>query len=333
MGFLSGVFISAWFFSASVTSLAGYALGPWAAGEHEIWIDDKVSSVPENDHVGSSDGKKLIGRMSEWEISKVFERLRDAETREKLEVWSSLFLNTPYFLDPLGEGYHGKRDPKPLLDFTRVDCLSFVEQVMALAFSQSYDEVLSWLLRIRYRGGNAKFKNRHYTMTKGWILSNMQEDMLEDVTAQVVSADLLQDISVGLRPKSYWERQHRKRFEILGKDAPRGVARLKYIPIDTLIQGSIKLPVPALMHIVSEIQHSSPYLITHTGLLVKQNDVIYFRHASRSPTRQRVEDRVVEEYLETLRDFYEKERRRRVLGVNITRIIPPKEVRGMTKHP
>lgn len=333
MVFLSGVFISAWFFSVSVTSLAGYALGPWAPGEHEIWSFDSVAPVSDVVHPGSPDGKKLIGQMSEWEISQVFESLRDAEPRDKLEVWSSLFLDTPYFLDPLGEGYHGKRDSKPLLDFTRVDCLSFVEQVMALAFSQRYDEVLSLLLRIRYRGGKPKFENRHYTMAKGWILSNVKAGFLEDVTAQAVSADFLQDISVGLRPKSYWERQHRKRFEILGKHAPRGVAKLNYIPIDALIQGSVKLPVSGLMHIVSEIQHSSPYLVTHTGLLVKQKDVVYFRHASRSPTRQRVEDRVVEEYLETLRDFYEKEGRRRVLGVNITRIIPPEEVRGMTEQP
>lgn len=333
MGFLSGAFLTAWFFSVSVTSLAGYALGPWASGEHEIWSSYNDKPVSEIVHPGSSDEKKLIGRMSEWEISEVFESLRDAEPREKLEVWSSLFLNTPYFLDSLGEGYHGKRDPKPPLDFTRVDCLSFVEQVMALAFSQSYDEVLSWLLRIRYRGGKPKFNNRHYTMTKGWILANKKIGLLEDVTAQVVSADLLGKISVGLRPKSYWERQHRKRFQILGKHAPSGVARLNYIPIDALIQGSVKLPVSALMHIVSEIQHSSPYLITHTGLLVKKNNVVYFRHASRSPTRQRVEDRIVEEYLETLRDFYEKEGRRRVLGVNITRIIPPGEVHGKTNHP
>lgn len=318
----SAIFLSAWFLPHSAASFAGYSLGFWAKGEHRTWILDDSEDVSATD---SENGRtrRTIGSMSADEISGVFEDLKEASLGERVDVWSALFLGTPYYLDPLGEGYLGERDVNPLLDFTRVDCLTYVEQVMALAFSDHYDEVLSQLLKFRYREGKPKFKNRYYTMVKGWILAHIKAGRLEDVTRSTVSDDVIRTEETSLRPRSYWERQHRNRFKMLGKWAPRGTARIDYIPISHVVEEWTDFPVPALMHIVSEMKHASPYLITHTGLLIKKDDGVYFRHASRSPERLRVEDRAVKEYLETLRDFYEKEGRRRVLGVNITRIVEP----------
>jgi hypothetical protein len=49
----------------------------------------------------------------------------------------------------------------------------------------------------------------------------------------------------------------------------------------------------------------------------------YFRHASRSPERLRVEDRLLVDYLRMLRRYYRRKGRRRVLGVNLTKITSP----------
>ncbi len=314
----SAVVLSAFILPLNTLSFAGYSLGLWAPGEHGTWTSDQPQNVPRKNNEG-----RLIGLMSADEISDVFEDLKEASLEERVNVWSGLFLSTPYHLDPLGEGYFGGRDVNPLLDFTKVDCLSFVEQVMALAFSDDYDEVLPWLMKFRYRDGKPRFKNRYYTMIKGWILAHIKAGWLEDVTRQTVPADAIRTEKASLKPRSYWERRHINRFKTLGKWAPTGTAVIDYIPISYMVEESVDLPVPALMHIVSEMKHASPYLITHTGLLIKKDDGVYFRHASRSPERLRVEDRAVKEYLETLGDFYEKEGRRRVLGVNISRIAGP----------
>ncbi|MGZ6134961.1 MAG: N-acetylmuramoyl-L-alanine amidase-like domain-containing protein, partial [Myxococcaceae bacterium] len=53
---------------------------------------------------------------------------------------SAQFLGTPYAHSPLGEG-EGP-DPDPRLRLDRMDCLTFVETVMALALSSSVEDVV-----------------------------------------------------------------------------------------------------------------------------------------------------------------------------------------------
>ena len=62
---------------------------------------------------------------------------------------SERFLGTPYAHSPLGEG-EGP-DPDPRLRLDRVDCLTYVETVMALALSSSVEDVVHVLDSIRYR--------------------------------------------------------------------------------------------------------------------------------------------------------------------------------------
>src|SRR5690349_3041900 len=50
---------------------------------------------------------------------------------ERLLSTSEKFLNTPYVLSPLGEG--GGVDPDPTFRLDAVDCLTFVEETLALS--------------------------------------------------------------------------------------------------------------------------------------------------------------------------------------------------------
>jgi hypothetical protein len=88
----------------------------------------------------------------------------------RIDAVSAAYLGTPYALDPLGEG-EGV-DPDPLLDRTRVDCVTFVEQVLAEAIATNANALLPALNRIRYRNGSVGYLHRNHYFVADWISNN-----------------------------------------------------------------------------------------------------------------------------------------------------------------
>jgi hypothetical protein len=60
-------------------------------------------------------------------------KLKSRPLPDRLVEISAGFLGTPYQLSPLGEG--AGVDPDPLIRFDLVDCLTLVEETMAMAMS------------------------------------------------------------------------------------------------------------------------------------------------------------------------------------------------------
>ena len=81
-------------------------------------------------------------------------------------------LGTPYDPGPLGEGPGGKYDADPIVDFSRVDCVTFVEQSLALAASKSRAEAVELLQRIRYKDGVIDYETRNHFMETDWFPNN-----------------------------------------------------------------------------------------------------------------------------------------------------------------
>lgn len=321
---------------------SGLALGPAATARASAWANSwsrwgrpsapkarqtaslaHRRAVSNEQHGQMQHRHKKIGEMSRPELNALFEKLRGRAIEERIDAWSRLFLNTPYALDPLGEGQDGEVDKDPMIDLTRVDCVTLVEQVMAFAYADEYEEAMDWLKELRYHDGRPAFENRYYTMIKGWILAHRRAGMLRDVTEEVAGKKHVERISVSLRPKRGWHKEYRRRFELMGKLAPKGRSTAVYIPIRRAIEIADQLPAASLMHIVAERSWRSPYLVTHTGLIVEKKGRKYFRHASRSPERRRVEDRPLADYLKMLYRYTRRNGRRRALGVNLTKISDP----------
>src|SRR5678815_3653970 len=88
---------------------------------------------------------------------------------------SEQLLGTPYAHSPLGEGEG--QDPDPRLRLDRVDCLTFVETVMALALSSSVEDVVHVLDSIRYRS-RPDYSGRNHLMEAEWLPSNASKGMV-----------------------------------------------------------------------------------------------------------------------------------------------------------
>jgi hypothetical protein len=68
--------------------------------------------------------------------------------KDRLLRVSERFLGTPYVHSPLGEG--GGVDPDPTFRLDAVDCLTFVEQALAMSLATAEPEVTGLLERLRY---------------------------------------------------------------------------------------------------------------------------------------------------------------------------------------
>ncbi|MBN1619233.1 DUF1460 domain-containing protein [candidate division WOR-3 bacterium] len=98
---------------------------------------------------------------------------RNMNVGERIAFYSGLFIGTQYKLGPLGEGEGNPPDTDPLFDFSKVDCVTFCEQVIALSMTR-YDinDFLDILTHIRYRQGLVSFENRNHYSCLDWIPNN-----------------------------------------------------------------------------------------------------------------------------------------------------------------
>ncbi len=278
-----------------------------------------------------------LGTWTQQDFRAGFVRLYGAPLARRVEFWSRAFLGTPYRADPLGEGPGSGPDPDPFIDYRRVDCLTFVQTVMALSFAEAPEDV-AWYLRIlRYVDGRVTFSHRYYTMAKGWYLGMQNLGLLEDVT-ELVGRGKTRYAVLDLSKRTSWSTRDRERFALLGTLAPRGLARMAYVGLDEIARSRASLPEVSLLQIVREPSPESPYLVSHVGFLLRTEERLIFRHASRSPQRRHVEDRSLSEYVSEVAAFYQKRGERKFLGFNVGRLRMPRLhatflLRRILRHP
>jgi D-alanyl-D-alanine carboxypeptidase/D-alanyl-D-alanine-endopeptidase (penicillin-binding protein 4) len=190
---------------------------------------------------------------------------------ERVEVFCEASLGTPYHGGPLGEGPEGVYDQDPLIDLSRVDCVTFVEQVLALACSESYDEAVGRLQEIRYRDGLISYESRNHFMVADWVRNNSH--FVRDVSAEL-----------GLETESV-ERAISKAdfFDMtdapdLGHETPDETLRIEAVPKRLAAEAAPRMPSPALVCFIGDVDW---LFALHCGVFMRNEDgsgVLY--HAS-----------------------------------------------------
>ncbi|MBU1239070.1 DUF1460 domain-containing protein [Myxococcota bacterium] len=274
-------------------------------------------------------------RISNWFVEKTIPQLNHELTRlkslpleQRVEIWSKRFLSTPYGIDPAGE--ESGVDPDPLFNVCAVDCETYVEQVLALAFSSNMPQLWRWLELMRYEKGIRSFENRFYTMALQWIPGNLRLGYLTSAHARIGGKPVL--MIKDIDPNFPWARPFLRRFRQMGKRSPRGKASLEYLPLKTLIERYKRIPIPSVGLVVGARQIRNPFLITHMGFILKNNEgKLIWRHASGTAHRRKVEDRLLIAYLKETDSYFKKHRRRHVKGLIIYTISEPKPPETLVK--
>jgi D-alanyl-D-alanine carboxypeptidase/D-alanyl-D-alanine-endopeptidase (penicillin-binding protein 4) len=170
-------------------------------------------------------------------------------------------LGTPYDSGPLGEGPGAKYDPDPIADFTRVDCVTFVEQSVALAASKSRRDAVDLLQRIRYKDGVIDYEARNHFMETDWFPNNpFCRDATEDLG--VPTARVTRTIS----RKDFFKRV---KAPELGQDTPDRKMTVVYVPSAQAAAAEAKLPSPSVICFMGKVDW---LFTTHCGIFVRDAD-------------------------------------------------------------
>ncbi|MFN0061539.1 MAG: N-acetylmuramoyl-L-alanine amidase-like domain-containing protein [Myxococcaceae bacterium] len=234
---------------------------------------------------------------------------------ERLVEASSGFLNVPYLESPLGEG-EGV-DPDPPLRFDAVDCLTFVEQSIALAVSKDSPQMEAALRRLRYRG-EANYLQRNHLMEAQWLPHNVASGFLRDVT-QEYGGGFDVEASKTLSGES-WRSPSSKALKLPADHQPQGVYPFRYVPLAKAARRLREVPTGTLVVVVREERAFKATRMTHLGIVLQQAGKAYIRHASKSRHKRVVDERADEFVARHAR--YDKWR---VVGVSLFAILEPQE--------
>lgn len=201
--------------------------------------------------------------MDDTAVDKYVHQLRSehATFEERLAAVAEDSLGTDYADGPLGEGPAGQYDTDPLIDFARVDCVTFMEQTIALAAGHGYEDVFDLLQSIRYKDGVIDYESRNHFFVTDWIENN---PFCVEVTADldVPTRTIKRTIS----REDFFERVNAPG---LGADTPNRAEGLIVVPPQHVEQAEQTIPSPSIVVFVGKVEW---LFALHTGLFIRGED-------------------------------------------------------------
>lgn len=197
---------------------------------------------------------------------------------QRFESLSRPFMGTAYGESPLGEAQ--APDADPLIRFDRVDCLTFVEEMMALSYSRSEDEVVGWLNRIRYAHDVPRYGDRNHVMEAQWLPVNLKKGFIVDVTQHYGGASV-KSVTKTLTAQS-WQSRTGAALKLAPQDQAVGRFAWDIIPVAQAVGVVKKVPTGTILVAVRADRPDRVTRITHLGFVVQTAKGPMLRHASRT---------------------------------------------------
>ncbi|PTL78695.1 N-acetylmuramoyl-L-alanine amidase-like domain-containing protein [Vitiosangium sp. GDMCC 1.1324] len=228
---------------------------------------------------------------------------------ERLLRVSERFLGTPYVHSPLGEG--SGVDPDPTFRLDAVDCLTFVEQALAMSLAHSESEVPGILEQLRY-ASTPSYEDRNHLMEAQWLPNNQRKGFVVDVTRRYGGEDTVR-VQKTLTALT-WTSRSSVSLGLSKAHQPRGTYSLDMIPLDRVLERARKVPSGTILVVLREDLPLKATRVTHLGFVVQKGKRTWLRHARRGADGN---GRVVDEDLETFLARNAKYDKWRVSGVSL----------------
>ncbi|RUQ99308.1 N-acetylmuramoyl-L-alanine amidase-like domain-containing protein [Legionella septentrionalis] len=134
-------------------------------------------AAPKNEY--ESEAQQVIA-----ELYHTLHKTPKLDMLKRIDAISAKFLNKPYLLGALGEGSQGDYDQNPLYRTDAFDCLTYVETVLAIAFSPDLETFNQCLRKLRYQNGKISFITRNHFTSVDWNLNNQKQGFIKDITTK-----------------------------------------------------------------------------------------------------------------------------------------------------
>ena len=217
---------------------------------------------------------------------------------QRMKLVTDPLLGVDYIIDAVGE--EKDPDPDPIVRYDAFDCLTFVEEAVALSLGQTDQDIDSIRRDLRYQNGRLDYLNRNHFMLSQWIPNNIKKGYFVDITHTLGETHLVSK-TITERTWSRWKGRHKYPFEI--SHYPTGTYSLGVLSLDAAINSIETIPDGALLIVVRQNKIYNPLLITHLGFVVRYSDKdIRIRHATKMAGGV-VKDNYLLWYLEHIRKF------------------------------
>lgn len=254
---------------------------------------------------GAAGGDLAGGRAREvgerWTVPpEVVEAVRAVEDRplgERFAVATESLLGLPYAVDAVGEW--DADDPDPPSRYDTFDCLTFIEDMLAVVMAA--DPLHGPAIRdaFRYRGGERRYAERNHFMEAEWLPSAVERHLLDDITPRMGAWRTLErEVTAAT-----WRRWGRRSlFRVPDARLPVGTWRLTYLDLAEALAAVPHVPAGAIVVTVRIPRDHIPVSITHVGVAIEEGGETRMRHATRM-TGRRVRDDRLAWYVDHLRDY------------------------------
>ncbi len=203
------------------------------------------------------------------------------DTGERIQFLSGHLLGTGYGESTLAGSE--KTDEVFVIDLGLVDCLTFIEYIEAMRLSSSFSEFITNLKRIRYKSGDVAYQARNHFFTD-WKESN--SDTIEDVTERVGGK-----MTVRIQKKL----NEKEGGTVFLRGIQPVIRTFSYIPAPSINADVINdIRTGDYIGIYSHVKGLD---VSHTGIVVRHDDILFFRHASSQTEHRRVIDQHFKEYI------------------------------------
>lgn len=205
----------------------------------------------------------------------------------RLDAISRVFLGRGYLEGAEGEGTGP--DPDPPARYDLFDCLTFIEEVLALAWAPSPAWTATVRNQLRYRDGVVSYETRRHFFEAEWIPENIANGFLTDITGDVGNAVLMEKPLTA----DLWRRwRRRKLFDLPDERFPVGTLRLPVLDLLEAERAVDRIPPGTLVVTVRQSLPHLPIVVTHVGLTVEGPEPT-MRHATRMSSRRVRDDRLL----------------------------------------
>lgn len=208
-----------------------------------------------------------------WEVAQAH---RHEPLPARMDAISKALLGRPYTVDPLGEGQ--APDPDPLVRYDTFDCLTYVEEVIALAMAGDVIDVARVRNGLRYGADPVSYFERHHFMEFQWIPEAIEGGWLRDATADY-GAPIQLERSFSLEQWNNWA--GRQTFHHLDEQLPTGTLRLQVLPLEQARKVAQTIRPGSIVLTVREDRSWKPLWISHLGLVFHSGDHAIHRHATK----------------------------------------------------
>lgn len=236
--------------------------------------------------------------------------------RERLLAHSARFLGTRYLDSPLGEGEGF--DPDPTVRYDAVDCLTMVEQTIALALARDASQVPDLLDALRYSTRRA-YEDRNHLMEAQWIPNNVAKGFLRDVTERYAGEPANVELASKVITRTTWQSISSSALQLPRARQLVGEFPLRMIRLDRFRERAREIPSGTVLLVVRDERPLKATRISHLGFVVQKRKRAYLRHAARNGYA-----RVVDEDLETFLTRNSKYAKWPVIGVSLLEVTAPR---------